>query len=387
MNTIVRLQIKTIKKYILRFRVFFYSLLTADMETGQNSISLYRVVMLNTVLLIAIGLFSFGIFYRLVKQDNNFFLFINLITLIILCTAFLWIRKTRMSRTPALVASAVLITSVIGFIFVNGNIDCGIFWTYLVPVFIIFINGYALGLLMLGFFYFAICIVMLAHWDIWSATGWNTLCLLRFCLSSGILVLILSACIKIFDIFQKELYETSITDSLTKLYNRGYISSCLEREIEKKTRMDTPLSFVLLDVDNFKRVNDTLGHSVGDSVLRELAGILSKNARTVDFVGRWGGEEFCIIMPHTPQKNALIVAQRIRAIIQQHEFSKGLSITCSFGLCSIGHNNFTQEQLVMMADNALYEAKNSGKDRICHCLLKNRCDDGMDTWESGNEHH
>ncbi len=370
------------KGYLLRFRVFFYSLLTADMETGQHSTRLYRIVMLNTVLLIGIGLFSFGVLYRLLKQDNTLFLFINFITLLILYAAFLWIRKARTSRMPALLASTVLIVSVIGFIFVNGNTDCGTFWTYLVPVFIIFINGYSLGLLLLTIYYISIFMVMFSHWQIWAAGGWNILCLIRFCLTSGVLVAILSACVKIFDIFQKELYETSITDSLTRLYNRGYISSCLEREIEEKKRMNTPLSFVLLDIDNFKRVNDTLGHSVGDDVLREIAGILSQNARSIDFVGRWGGEEFCMIMPHTTRKNALIVAQRIRKIINENTFPMDLSITCSFGLCSIEENNFTQEQLIIMADNALYEAKNSGKDRICHCVMKNRCGDGLDPKES-----
>ncbi len=281
---------------------------------------------------------------------------------------------------PSLFVSTILIVFMVGFVFLNRNIDCGLCWTYMVPVFIIFLNGYGFGLTLLAFYYAGICLVMLIQWEIWSKEAWNSLSFIRYYLTSGTLVLVLSSCIKIFDVFQRELYETSTMDHLTRLHNRHYISSCLQREIDKTKRMATPLSFIILDIDNFKKVNDTLGHSIGDVVLRELADILSRNARSIDFVGRWGGEEFCIIMPHTPLDKALVLARRVRKLINQNNFSMGLSITCSFGLCSTDRNDFTQEQLVIMADKALYEAKRSGKDRICQCPLEDTCD-GLDVTE------
>lgn len=168
----------------------------------------------------------------------------------------------------------------------------------------------------------------------------------------------------------KELKEQSSRDSLTGLLHRGAIMEFLRNTIEKCSRNKQPMVTILADIDYFKRVNDTYGHLMGDAVLKEVSNTLISQLRSYDSVGRYGGEEFLIILGETNMTDALLIVERIRRAISMLEFKQNeitFFVTMSFGLsCSdnVTHKK-SEETLLLEADGALYQAKNSGRNRAC----------------------
>lgn len=168
----------------------------------------------------------------------------------------------------------------------------------------------------------------------------------------------------------RETYEQSVSlaliDSLTGLYNRRYLFSHLARLMADTAQRDKPLALLMIDVDHFKAVNDTHGHSIGDDVLRAISDVLQDSVRNVDLVARLGGEEFVVVMPDTPETSAMVVAERLRAAVAGLELKgangEGFSITISLGCAMRADDGF--EQLIERADSALYRAKNGGRDRV-----------------------
>jgi diguanylate cyclase (GGDEF)-like protein len=157
------------------------------------------------------------------------------------------------------------------------------------------------------------------------------------------------------------------TDGLTGLATRRVLFDDLKREWSRAGRYHTPLSCVMIDIDYFKRINDNYGHQAGDEVLRQLGQILSSGVRTSDFVGRYGGEEFCVVLPETSEEQAVVWADRMRARIADQRIVVGettLDITASFGVAERLADTSTPEVLVDMADQALVVAKRSGRDRV-----------------------
>lgn len=157
----------------------------------------------------------------------------------------------------------------------------------------------------------------------------------------------------------------AITDALTGLFNRRRFHDVLVSEYERAKRYNTPFSLVMVDIDHFKRVNDTFGHSVGDNVLREVSAILKSSIREIDTASRYGGEEFILILPNTAKDNALVVAERMRLSIEQHTFHEiDRNITVSIGISGMPDEKVeTDEKLVRCADFALYRAKQLGRNR------------------------
>jgi diguanylate cyclase (GGDEF)-like protein/PAS domain S-box-containing protein len=161
----------------------------------------------------------------------------------------------------------------------------------------------------------------------------------------------------------KDMEELAVTDKLTKLYNRHRIDEALDIEITKSERYGTHFGVLILDIDNFKMVNDNYGHYAGDVVLKEFADILSRYVRESDTLGRWGGEEFVIIVPDSNKDSILHFAQRLREIIQEYKFDVVGNITASIGT-TLYINNDTPESLISRADSALYQSKNSGRNCV-----------------------
>lgn len=157
------------------------------------------------------------------------------------------------------------------------------------------------------------------------------------------------------------------TDGLTQCYNKTMFNKFLAMEIKKADRHDYTFSMIILDIDNFKSVNDTFGHLVGDYVLKEIATISSQNIRESDVFARWGGEEFCILLPQTVLENAVAVADKLRRILAAHDFGEAGHQQCSFGVAEYFKDN-RQADLVRQADEALYHAKHNGKNRVAGYL-------------------
>ena len=158
------------------------------------------------------------------------------------------------------------------------------------------------------------------------------------------------------------------TDSLTELDNRRYLEQRLDEMFEHSRRLREPVAVVLCDLDRFKSVNDTYGHQVGDVVLKELARILKKEAREIDRVGRYGGEEFMLLLPGTVLDAAVTFAERVRKAVEAHTFSFDggtLQRTMSCGVAAWPHPRIADcDALVKAADDALYVAKETGRNRV-----------------------
>ncbi|MEK6727041.1 MAG: sensor domain-containing diguanylate cyclase [Deltaproteobacteria bacterium] len=162
--------------------------------------------------------------------------------------------------------------------------------------------------------------------------------------------------------------ELTITDDVTRLYNSRYMYDYLDQEMRRSQRYEMELSIIFLDLDYFKNVNDTYGHLVGSRLLREIAKVIITCLRDVDIAVRYGGDEFVVILPSTPKKNAVLVAERIRDCMKNTVFlqSQGLKIrqTASFGVASFPKDANNKLDLIRQADKAMYRIKNSSRDGI-----------------------
>jgi len=156
------------------------------------------------------------------------------------------------------------------------------------------------------------------------------------------------------------------TDPLTGIANRGHIEACLGDEVARARRFQHPLAVAMLDIDHFKQINDGFGHPFGDRAIREIARVLAETVRQVDKVGRYGGEEFLLVLPDTDMPGARILAERIRELVAATVFEpEGHQATVSIGLARWEPGLDSWEALVSNADKALYEAKETGRNRVC----------------------
>ena len=155
----------------------------------------------------------------------------------------------------------------------------------------------------------------------------------------------------------------AMIDTLTQIHNRYSIMNILSSEINRAHRYSNPLSIIMYDIDLFKKVNDTYGHDVGDDVLRVLTQIVNKNLRDIDELGRYGGEEFLIVLPNTQLNDAKIFAQRIRKEVEKHSFNTIGSLTISLGLVELKPNE-TSDILFKRVDELLYISKNNGRNQV-----------------------
>jgi len=170
-------------------------------------------------------------------------------------------------------------------------------------------------------------------------------------------------------LYEETVYEAN-TDTLTRLWNHGYFQFLLTEELKKAYEGKSPLSFVMFDIDNFKNYNDTMGHQMGDQILRELAWILKSTCDGKGSVSRYGGEEFAVILPNMDKGAAYETAESLRKAIEDYQF-KGeevqptKNLTISGGISTYPEDAPDKEKLIYLADMALYEAKRTGKNKVC----------------------
>lgn len=167
---------------------------------------------------------------------------------------------------------------------------------------------------------------------------------------------------------EAELQQMARIDELTTLYNRRYLLERLAQEMLRARRYGSPLSLLMLDVDHFKRINDTYGHLVGDTVLATIATVLRRTIRATDIPGRYGGEEFCLILTETKLDGAQLMAERLRERIAAEVLplaeGAALQVTCSIGAALLPSNLTRPLDFLELADRALYQAKATGRNRV-----------------------
>jgi diguanylate cyclase (GGDEF)-like protein len=170
-------------------------------------------------------------------------------------------------------------------------------------------------------------------------------------------------------VLNRELEQISITDGLTQVYNRRYFMERLRQEVKRVNRYGPPASLLMIDIDHFKKVNDTYGHQAGDVVLCNVAGLVRGALRETDLFARYGGEEFVLLATGTEQSGAFILAERLRKLIEGAVFTHGsisIAVTVSIGI-GIWETSISEdfEELIRRADAALYRAKEQGRNRYC----------------------
>lgn len=170
------------------------------------------------------------------------------------------------------------------------------------------------------------------------------------------------------NIFHSELYKMAVVDALTGAYNKRYFEERLKEEFSYCIRNEVPLSLILFDLDFFKKVNDTYGHPAGDFVLSRVSTLAKSIVRNEDILARYGGEEFAIILKATDAEGTLILAERLRRLIDEYDFEfegQKLHVTISVGIASLVNQNFsTSDTMLKLADSLLYQSKNNGRNRV-----------------------
>lgn len=168
-------------------------------------------------------------------------------------------------------------------------------------------------------------------------------------------------------LYQK-MAELAVTDDLTKLFNTRYLNRTIEMEIQRSNRYRTSISLIFIDIDHFKNINDHHGHLIGSKTLVEMGQLIIKGLRAIDIVARYGGDEFVVVLPQTTPKAAALIAERIRAAVEQNVFLKkegyGFKVTASFGVASYPENAKTKEELLRLADEAMYRVKNTTRNGV-----------------------
>ncbi len=171
-------------------------------------------------------------------------------------------------------------------------------------------------------------------------------------------------------ILHRKTEELTIIDDLTGVYNYRYFAAKINEEKRRAVRYDQPLALIMIDIDWFKRFNDNYGHEVGNQVLIGLSEVIRRCVRDVDILCRYGGEEFIIILPQTVEREAMRIAERIRAEVEAAQFGGGggippLKLTVSVGITSFPENRRAEDEIINAVDQALYRAKGSGKNTVC----------------------
>jgi diguanylate cyclase len=167
--------------------------------------------------------------------------------------------------------------------------------------------------------------------------------------------------------FEQKLIALNMLDALTGVNNRRSLETHLREEVERHKRYGHPLSLIMLDIDHFKQINDTYGHQCGDYILQEITTLIGSSIRSEDILARFGGEEFCCLLPETPLSAAVILAERFRKNIADHLFlceGASVRVTISLGVSTMCSKATTSGMLLKNADDGLYKAKNSGRNRI-----------------------
>jgi diguanylate cyclase (GGDEF)-like protein len=168
--------------------------------------------------------------------------------------------------------------------------------------------------------------------------------------------------------YHEEIYRLTIIDALTEIHNKRYLLEFLDRELARTARYLRPLALVMIDIDQFKKINDDLGHLGGDFTLRELSACIKSVVRREELFARYGGEEFAVVLPETTNEGAAQVAERIRVMVEKHPYqfdNKQYKVTISLGVATTaGDEALTPTELIRQADEKLYQAKREGRNRV-----------------------
>ena len=340
-----------------------YKLFISNFNTHDTQ-EVRQVLLLNLFTILAftfsamLGLLNFFI------THDQLVLVLNILGMFVAAGIFLDLHGNKnIQRASVLSALGVLIYFTL-FVVFNKNDNYGLFWVSAVPVFIIGLVGVKKSPIYL-IPYFTI-VFFLAYTGIgeWQNGQWSSLGFVRL-VAASLLVTLIAVMMDLALIQSNKNYETlSSTDVLTNINNRRKIQEIMSFEMQRAERYNKDLGLILFDIDDFKKINDQLGHKMGDEVLKNLTKEVKKSLRSSDSFGRWGGEEFLIIIPEIHEDDALVIAEKIRLLVSKMDCNVINNLSCSFGVAIFDKKVDTQDSFIDRADKAMYEAKNKGKNRV-----------------------
>lgn len=325
---------------------------------------LRKVIMLNTFFILGIFAFSLFAFIHIFFIHNYFIAFIDTVAFCVFLYLYLDLRHNNNLKKAATVGLLMLSLFMFTFVYFNHNSSFGLIWTIFVPIFAISQFKPKIGLAISLVYYLFLFTFLFFGVLFWNETSWDITSFLRLFVASILLTLVYFAIEQSFEKVSTQLKKLTNTDTLTSLFNRRKIDKIIEEKFHEYERYGTNLSIAILDIDDFKMINDKYGHIIGDTVLKEFAHLLMSNSRKTDAVGRWGGEEFIIIMPNTTLEQAILNMQRLMTKLASHDFMHVKTFTCSVGVCQANTDLNTVDKLFQCADNALYNSKRNGKNQI-----------------------
>ena len=329
----------------------------------------HRAKLIYHLLLFVCVLASFVTAINLLVFDAKKIAFIDAIGLVSSLAIYGYFRRTGDVKAAGWAVTILIIVIISAFLTVWSGNNFGIVWATLIPPVAFFLLGRSMGtLLSVLFFSYALYIV---YGHVQSGVNY------QLTMGGFLNVLeVLVAHIMLFRFYEKtradamlqlqgsreQLRIIATTDKLTGLYNRQQFDQQLQQMVSVARQQQQPFALLLLDVDHFKHINDDFGHLFGDKVLQQLAQRLKHRLRDEDFLARWGGEEFAILMPNTSSDGATVFAERLRYAIEAEAIC-GQAVTISGG-ATVWREGTDAEELLGQADKALYEAKELGRNRM-----------------------
>ena len=318
----------------------------------EDILSVYRERLMYRFAIVFIVLFLPLTIFNFVRGQNALATAIGCVLIIVLlnAAAIYFKKSVPIVRTAFIVGLA----AVVGIALINRG-AYGTYWAYPTVLFISFAVPLRLAKIYTAVF-FLYCSLLMFHL---LKPGLA----LRSVVGLGVTILFMNIFLGIIEKLQDKLVEQSAIDPLTGAFNRRQMDSSLEDAIERKRRTRTPASILVLDLDNFKCINDNYGHAVGDHVLKEFVSLVISRARRLDQLFRIGGEEFILFLPDTPGSGALQLAEDIRVLIAESNFIEGCPVTVSIGLSELEAGE-TIDDWIKHGDQALYSAKENGRNQV-----------------------
>ncbi len=341
---------------------------------ARNTISRERRRMLLIKLLLFITaaiLFGFSLLHTVIGENSLFIALLDVLAGIVVLYSALSLTSLEKIDRATLLSTFSLFIFFILYINTNQNNSFGLIWTVFFPIFALVVNKTLRGLLISLLFIALVVFMAYQGIGVWQSGAWDFTSFLRLTLALSIFTLLFYIYeVTLEKVYQQEqeamdvLQELSLNDHLTGIANRRRINNLLDIEFERARRYRTPFSIVLFDIDHFKEINDHYGHLAGDTVLKSFANQVNQSIRKTETLGRWGGEEFILILSQSDLNAAYLVAEKIRKIIAKTRFEDiDEEITCSFGV-AIYQDGITIDELLEEADQALYQAKENGRNQV-----------------------
>lgn len=358
-------------------RTKIYNFFTYNINSGDY-IQLRKVVLTNVFILASLVVLSIFGTLNVTVFWEPYVALIDYFAALVALYSFVFLRTERSYELASKLSSLNLFIFFLTFAYVNQNRDYGFVWIMFLPIFIIPLNGHKAGLKMAVTFYAILFFMAYINIGVWQEGMWNIHSFLRLVVASTVLTYVIymnevsihrsnQILVETKELEKQHmqmLEELSLKDSLTDILNRRAMMQELSKELSRRDRYGYQFSLVMMDVDNFKQINDHYGHDVGDTVLVEITKKIKSKLRDSDLFSRWGGEEFLILMRESDALVARNKVEELRRYVEELQLQpQGLRVSASFGVSEC-NDNCKIKDAIKQADIALYEAKKAGRNRV-----------------------